>query len=195
MGWGLSIQQDEDGIVYCDDAGFYPDKEEYEGCPPSSYEFIADGVESYHEMIDMARDEQGEEAACSECYEAFNSAKYEWKVGVSEREKQEIHTVWLENKLKELDSAICVVDQTKKAALEENIDSYLKEHKAELEQLKLEIAAIERVLADKIAIYEAKRQPLQRLESELDTVLVPDKTRQRILKLVDEEKNFYLLNI
>jgi len=190
MGWGLSIRQDGDGYVYCEEADFYTGPEDYEGLPPSSYEFIADGVESYHDMIDMARDEQGEDAAREECMDAFNATKGEWEIGVSDKEKREIHEVWLEEKLKALDSAICIVDHAKKTATEEKIDEFLKEHKEEMDRLKGEITALEKLLADKISMYESKRQPLQRLERDLEQILVPQKTRQKLLELIDEEKKF-----
>jgi len=186
----MGIGQDDYGYVYCDDVDFYTGPADYKGVPPSSYEFIADGVESYQEMIDMALSEQGEDIAREECYEAFHASKKEWRNGVSAKEKREIHEVWLEEKLKALDSAICIVDQTKKKVTEEKIEAFLKEYKESLDTLKTEISALEKVLAEKIAVYESQRQPLQKLERDLEQILVPQKTRQTILQLIDEEKKF-----
>lgn len=186
----MNIGQDDHGYVYCEDVDFYTGPTDYKGVPPSSYEFIADGVESYQEMIDMALSEQGEDIAREECYEAFHASKKEWKNGVSAKEKREIHEVWLEEKLKALDSSICIVDHAKKKATEEKIEAFLKEYKEGLDTLKSEISALEKVLADKIAVYESQRQPLQKLERDLEQILVPQKTRQTILQLIDEEKKF-----
>ena len=75
MGWGISIDQDADGYVFCTDADFKTDECDYDGFPPHSYKMIADGVEDEHSTIDWTRDEIGLDAANTACYRAFEVAK------------------------------------------------------------------------------------------------------------------------
>lgn len=94
MGWGISIDQDEDGYVCCADANFETGPEDYEGLPPSSYGFIRDYMEdNYHREIDMARDEGSVSLAREMCDDAFRAAKRAYK-GLSYDQKLDMHLEW-----------------------------------------------------------------------------------------------------
>lgn len=96
MGWGISIDQDEDGYVRCEDATFETGPEDYEGLPPSSYGFIRDYMEdNYYRDIDMARDEGSVHMALEMCVDAFRSAKRAYE-RLSADEKLECHLEWCE---------------------------------------------------------------------------------------------------
>lgn len=183
----VTLQIDTDGRIQCDDANFYTRAEDYEECPPSSYEFIADTVGSYHELIDMAHSDVGAEGARDECHEALQNAIREWR-DVPAHEKRAMHAQWLREKLRVLDSSICIMDQTKKRTIEESIELYLKDHSAELNRMKHEIIELEKILAEKMAAYEEKRRPLLELEHEMEKVLIPQRTRQRLLSAIEEER-------
>jgi chromosome segregation ATPase len=113
MGWGISIDQDEDGYVCCADANFETGIEDYEGLPPSSYGFIRNYMEdNYHREIDMARDEGSVQMAFEACDDAFRAAKRAYE-RLSRDEKLELHLAWFEThphvELRDLtDAEICL---------------------------------------------------------------------------------------
>lgn len=118
MGWGISIDQDDNGHVYCSDADWETCSYHYEEnntvYPPSSYEFIRDYMDSnHHGEIDMARDEGSAELAYEECCSAFQSAKYAYDE-LTDEERTEMHNEWLAKTREEISKI--VVDQDATAA-------------------------------------------------------------------------------
>ena len=144
MGWGISIDQDENGFVYCHDADFETGPEDYDGCPPCSYDTIYEGVEAYHSEIDWARDEQGLDAARAQAWEAFAEAKGQWR-RTSAEEQWKIHGEWMAQKRAEI------------KALEERLARKRAEHaelRAPLTKLEAEYAQITQPDRDKKELQE-----------------------------------------
>ena len=187
MGWGLSIDQDGDGYVYCSEADFETGPEDYDGYPPHSYPIIHEGVEEHHSEIDFARDEMGLDAARAQCWEAFADAKSAYR-RLSDDEKMRLHT----ELMKELkaDMKVCVVDKVRKKEKEDQIKFFKKQWSNDLEKLEADIAHIEKQLAQKRKEYEEKRQPLTILEDELKTIMAPAERKKEIQKLIDLEKEW-----
>ena len=119
MGWGISIDQDEHGHVYCDDANWETYSQDYEGddgpYPPSSYEFIRDYMDdNYHGEIDSARDNGSIEYAHEECCSAFSCAKSAYDE-LSDTERTVMRTEWLTSARDELSKIVVDEDATKAA--------------------------------------------------------------------------------
>lgn len=119
MGWGISIDQDEHGHVYCDDANWETYSQDYEGddgpYPPSSYEFIRDYMDdNYHGEIDSARDNGSIEYAHEECCSAFLCAKSAYDE-LSDTERTVMRTEWLTSARDELSKIVVDEDATKAA--------------------------------------------------------------------------------
>lgn len=187
MGWGLSIDQDGDGYVYCSEADFETGPDDYDGYPPHSYPIIYEGVEEHHSEIDFARDEMGLDAARAQCWEAFDDAKGAYR-RLSDDEKMRLHTEFV----KELkaDLKVCVVDKVRKKEKEDQIKFFKKQWSNDLEKLEADIAHIEKQLAQKRKKYDEKRQPLTILEDELKTIMAPAERKKEIQKLIDLEKEW-----
>lgn len=102
MGWGICIDQDHKGHVYCDDANFETDDNDYDGYPPSSYDYICNYMDrNFHSEIDMARDEGSVELAHEYCDDAFRSSKSAY-ADLDEDEKLKMHKEWLEKTKEEI---------------------------------------------------------------------------------------------
>ena len=182
MGWGLSIGQDENGYVYCNDADFETGPEDYEDYPPCSYDTIYEGVEEHHSEIDWARDEQGLDAARAQAWEAFGEAKGNWDC-LSDEEQWKIHGEWMAQKRNEITS--CVVDKEARKAKNKEIAAF---NHAPVVKLEDEIKALEEQLAQKRRKHAELRAPLTKLEAEYDSITQPDRTKKELQELVDLEK-------
>ena len=137
MGWGISIDLDDNGHVYCDDAGWDTQSHDYEDAdgvyPPSSCEFLRDYMDSHHHgEIDMARDEGSEELAHEECCNAFASAKYAYDE-LTDAERTEMHMEWLAETREKLSKI--VVDEEATATARTRIEELTKQ----IEELKTEL--------------------------------------------------------
>lgn len=187
MGWGISIDQDCDGYVYCADANFETGPADYEGYPPHSYPVIYEGVEAYHSEIDYARDEMGLDEACSQCHEAFARAKRSYR-NLSTDEKMQLH----KDLMKELKDELkgCVVDKTRKKEKEDQIKFFKKEWKNKLEKLEADIAHLEKQLEQKRKEYTDLRQPLIILEGELARIMEPENRKKEIQEIIKREKDW-----
>lgn len=192
MGWGLSIDQDENGYVYCTEADFETGPDDYEGYPPHSFPIIHEGVEDHHSEIDFARDEMGLDEARAQCHEAFADAKRSYRY-LSIDEKMKLHT----DLMKELKDEMkgCVVDKTRKKEKEEQIKFFKKEWNNKLEKLEADIAHLEKQLEQKRKEYNEARKPLGILEEELDAIMAPAVRKKEIQELIKREKEWAQDNI
>ena len=184
MGWGLSIDQDKDGHVFCSEADFETGPEDYEGFPPHSYKAIADGVEEEHSTIDWTRDEVGLDAARAACREAFEDAKCYYE-GLDDDEKWKMHTEYIKELKNEM--KLCVVDQTHKKEKEAQIAFFKTQYGTELCMLSNEIAHLTAQLESKRKQYEQVRAPLDMLEKELATILKPTVRKKELQALIKRE--------
>jgi DNA repair exonuclease SbcCD ATPase subunit len=182
MGWGISIDQDENGFVYCSEADFETASEDYKGYPPCSYTIIYEGVEAHHSEIDGARDEIGVDAAREQAWEAFGYAKRRWD-RLDYAEQWRIHGEWMAEKRAEIKS--CVVD--KEARKKKNSELKAFDHRPVV-KLEDEIKALEAELARKRAEYTELRAPLTKLEAEYAEITQPDRDKKALQELVDLEK-------
>jgi hypothetical protein len=144
MGWGISIGQDDNGHVCCDDANWETFSNDYEDgdfvYPPSSYEFIRDYMDAHHHgEIDMARDEGSAELAHEACCDAFGSAKYSYD-DLTDVERTEMHMEWLEKTRKEI--ANITVDEEATAAARTRIE----ELNFQIDKLKTELYENQRII-------------------------------------------------
>ena len=187
MGWGLSIDQDGEGFVYCSEADFETGPDEYEGYPPHSYPIIHEGMEEHHSEIDFARDEMGLDAARAQCWEAFADAKAGYD-HLSDDEKIRLHTELMKELKDELKA--CVVDQTRKKEKEDQIKFFKKEWKNRLEKIEADIAHLEKQLEQKRKEYAEMRQPLDILEGELKVIMGPAERKKEVQALINKEKEW-----
>ena len=159
MAWGISISQDDEGHVYCPDAKWETFSEDYDECPPSSYEFIRDYMDdNHHSEIDMARDEGSAELAHEECCSAFYSAKDAY-LDLDDDERQDMSDLWIKKTNDELSKIVVDNDATEEARLR-------------IEELLTQIGELEGELRKKQKIMRPfhRRNNLQRqLEKELKT--------------------------
>jgi len=184
MGWGISIDQDENGFVYCRDADFETGPEDYDGYPPCSYDIIYEGVEDHHSEIDWARDEQGLDSARVQAWEAFSEAKGRWH-RLSDEEQWKIHGEWMAQKRAEIKA--CVVDKEARKAKNKEIAEFNHGPVVKLED---EIKALEAQLARKRAEHAELRAPLTQLEAEYAQITQPDRDKKELQELVDLEKEW-----
>lgn len=184
MGWGISIDQDENGFVYCHDANFETGPEDYEGYPPCSYDMIYEGVEAHHSEIDWARDEQGVDSARTQAWEAFEYAKGRWD-RLDEAEQWRIHGEWMATKRAEIKA--CVVDKEARKAKNKEMREFDHRPVVELED---EIKDLEKKLSEKRAEHTKLRAPLTKLEAEYADITRPDQTKKELQELVDQEKEW-----
>jgi len=182
MGWGISIDQDENGFVRCGDADFETGPEDYEGYPPCSYDMIYEGVESRRRDIDMARDEIGVDAAREQAWEAFAYAKGDWG-SLDEDEQWKIHGEWMAQKRAEIKA--CVVDKEARKAKNKEMAAF---NHAPVVKLEDEIKALEERLAKKRLEHAELRAPLTKLEAEYAQITQPDRDKKELQELVDLEK-------
>ena len=182
MGWGISIDQDENGFVYCQDADFETGPEDYDGYPPCSYNMIYECVEESRREIDGARDEIGVDAAREQAREAFVYAKRSWD-RLDEDEQWKIHSEWMAQKRAEIKA--CVVDKEARKAKNKEIKAF--DH-APVVKLEDEIKALEERLTKKRLEHTELRAPLTKLEAEYAQITQPDRTKQELQELVDLEK-------
>lgn len=140
MGWGISIGQDDNGHVYCSDANWDTFSDDYDDCPPSSYEFIRDYMDcNHHGEIDMARDEGSAELAYDECCSAFQCAKDAY-LDLDDEEREEMHENWVKKTKNEIENIF--VDQDKTAAALVKIDEINKQ----IDELKTELFKQQRIV-------------------------------------------------
>ena len=182
MGWGISIDQDENGFVYCHEADFETGPDDYEGYPPCSYDAIYEGVEEHHSEIDWARDEQGLDAARAQAWEAFAEAKGRWR-RMSDEEKWKIHGEWMADKRAEIKA--CVVDKEARKAKNNELKAF--EH-GPVVKLEDEIKALEAQLARVRAKHAEMRAPLTKLEADYALITQPDRDKKALQELVEVEK-------
>jgi hypothetical protein len=184
MGWGISIDQDENGFVCCGDADFETGPDEYEGYPPCSYDMIYEGVESRRREIDGARDEIGVDAAREQAWEAFADAKGDWN-RLDDEEQWKIHGEWMAQKRAEIKE--CVVDKEARKAKNKEIAVF---NHAPVVKLEDEIKALEAQLIKKRAEHAELRAPLTKLEAEYADITQPDRDKQALQEIVDLEKEW-----
>lgn len=136
MGWGISIDVDEDGHVNCGDANWETFSEDYEdedgSYPPSSRQFLCDYMDSnHHGEIDMARDEGSAELAHEECCSAFGCAKSAY-IDLEDEERKKMHDEWIVEAREKLSKIVVDEEATAKARarideLNKQIDELKKE--------------------------------------------------------------------
>lgn len=185
MGWGISINQDEDGFVYCEDANFETGPDDYHGFPPSSYDFIYEHVESHHSEIDWARDEMGIDAANIQCREAFAEAKGAW-LNLDDEEKATIHNEYVKDLKKQIRE--CRVDRKSQKEKIDKITFFEKRFGSELAKLDREIVNLESRLDIKRGEYKKLREPLTLLESELRVINEPMRIKEDLQKRLEMEE-------
>lgn len=119
----VSIRQDDEGYVYCPDVKWATFSEDYDECPPSSYEFIRDYIDdNHHSEIDMARDEA--ELAHEECCSAFYCAKDAY-LDLDDDERQDMSDLWIKKTNDEISKIVVDNDATEEARL--RIEELLKQ--------------------------------------------------------------------
>lgn len=159
MGWGISISQDDDGHVYCSDANWDTFSEDYDECPPSSYEFIRDYIDYNHRSeIDMARDEGSAELAHTECCSAFQCAKDAY-LDLDEEERQDMSDLWIKKTNDELSKIVVDEDATEKARVR------IGELSKQISELNDELREKQRIMRP----FYQKNNLERQLEKELDT--------------------------
>ena len=168
--------------MYCHDADFETGPEDYEGCPPCSYDMIYEGVEEHHREIVWARDEQGVDSARAQAWEAFADAKGSW-YHLDEEEQWKIHGEWMAQKRKEIKG--CVVDKEARKAKNKEIAAFDHGPVVKLED---EIKALEEKLAKKRLEHQELRAPLTKLEEEYAEITQPDRIKKELQELVELEK-------
>jgi hypothetical protein len=191
MGWGLCIRQDEHGFVQIPDADFFTDIDDYEGIPPHKYDMIYKCMDEDHRReIDMARDEIGLDFARETAKEAFDSARYSdyeddkqmWKL---HRKKMKE----LQEQMKTYNAAILankpLVEKTKA-----EIDSFLIANEATQTKLEKEIDDLKAALQAKEEEYEELMKPLMVLEGTLEEYKAPDKSKRKLQKILNAEKEW-----
>ena len=137
MGWGISIDVDDNGHVYCGDANWDTYSQDYEDedgvYPPSSRQFLCDYMDdNYHGEIDMARDEGSVELANEECCSAFSSAKSAY-LDLDDEEREKMHEEWLAETREKLSKI--VVDEEATAVARTRIEELTKQ----IDELKMEL--------------------------------------------------------
>jgi chromosome segregation ATPase len=184
MGWGLAIEQDEDGFIQIPDADFFTDESDYEGIPPHAYDAIYEYMEKYHRReIDMARDEGSIEFARETAQEAFQSAKSSCEGDM------ELH----KDKVKELKESI----KCENAAIKENkslikktkseIDSFLIKNDTYLKKLETEIDNLKKSVEIKEKEYESFTKPLMDLQDTLESYKSPEENKLKLQRMLDME--------
>ena len=184
MGWGISIDQDKNGYVFCSEADFETGPEDYEGFPPHSYKTIADGVEEEHSSIDWTRDEVGLDAARAACREAFEGAKCYYE-GLDDDEKWNMHTEYVKELKSEM--KLCVVDKVRQKEKEAQIAFFKTQYGPELCTLSNEIAQLAAQLESKKKQYEKVKAPLDVLENELAVIVKPAVRKKELQTLIKRE--------
>ena len=162
MGWGISIDQDDNGHVYCSDANWETNSNDYDNedalYTPSSYEFLRDYMDdNYHHDIDSARDNGSESLAHEECCSAFSCAKSAYDE-LSDAERLAMHTEWLAS-TREKVSKIVVDEDATKAAREK-----IKELNTQLQTIQTEIWNQQRIVQPA----DRKRALERQIEKELE---------------------------
>jgi hypothetical protein len=184
MGWGISIDQDENGFVYCSDADFETGPEDYKGYPPCSYETIYERVEAHRSEIDGARDEFGLDAAREQAWEAFVYAKRRWDC-LDDAEQWRIHGEWMAQKRAEIKAY--VVDKEARKAKNKEIAAFDHGPVVKLED---EIKVLEAQLVRKRAEHADLRAPLTKLEAEYAEITQADRDKKALQELIDIEKEW-----
>ena len=182
MGWGISISQDEKGHVYCNDADFETDDTDYDGFPPSSYDYICNYMDHHHHSeIDMARDEGSVHLANEACRDAFQSAKYAYEY-LDEEEKMRMHEKWLEQTKEDIKN--CVVDKLAKKKIKVEIEEYKKGNSDKITKLEEKIKTLEESL-------ELLKSPLQILVDKLYIIQQPAETKHQLESLLMKENELF----
>jgi hypothetical protein len=163
MGWGISIDVDDNGHVFCSDADWETYSQDYEEddtvYPPSSREFLRDYMDSHHHgEIDMARDEGSAELAHEECVSAFLDAKYAYD-GLTDLERTDMHMEWLAKTREELSKI--VVDEEATA----NARTRIEELNYQIDKLKMELYENQRIVRPS----QRKASLEQQLAQEIDS--------------------------
>jgi hypothetical protein len=187
MGWGITIYQDANGYVRCDDADFKTGPVDYEDYPPCSYDLIYEGVEESHSEIDMARDEGSVQDARTRCWEAFGDAKNGWD-RLTEEEQWVIHGKWMAARREEVKGL--VVDPEARKAKAGEIEKFNTKYGPRLKKLGGDIMWLEDLLSKKRAKLAEAREPLDALEAEYAAIVRPDVMKREIQRLVHEEKDW-----
>lgn len=185
MGWGISIDQDEDGYTQCSDANFETNAYDYQGYPPSSYDFIYEKVGEARSEVDWLRDEMGADAAHERCLEAFRGAKCAWD-HMDEDEKNTIHREYVRDLKKQVRE--CKVDRVRQKEKLDQITFFEKQFGPELSKLDEEIAELEERLREKREAYKEKREPLAILEEELALIMAPARLKKELQKRLELEE-------
>ena len=185
MGWGISIDQDVNGHVYCNDANFETTEDDYEGYPPSSYEFICKYMDRYHHSeIDMARDEGSAELAHEYCRDAFNSAQSAYD-HLDAKKQQQMHDVWVKKTRDEIEG--CVVDTEAETLTLKDIEEYKKEYSQKIEDLEKKLKDLEQEL------YSLKA-PLTMLQIKLGDIQRPASTKARLEEFLEKEMEIFTVD-
>lgn len=184
MGWGISIDQDENGFVCCHDADFKTGPDDYDGYPPCSYDTIYESVGESRREIDGARDEIGLDAAREQAWEAFVYAKRRWDC-LDDAEQWRIHGEWMAQKRAEIKA--CVVDKEARKAKNKEIVAFDHGPVVKLED---EIKVLEAQLVRKRAEHADLRAPLTKLEAEYAEITQADRDKKALQELIDIEKEW-----
>jgi hypothetical protein len=185
MGWGICIDQDENGYVQCNDAGFETYEEDYDGFPPSSYDFICNYMDrNYHSEIDMARDEGSAELAHEYCSDAFNSSKRAYS-NLGEEKQLKMHRDWVEKTRREIDS--CVVDTEAETLTLKDIEDYKKEYSLKIEELEQILKELEQELSN-------LKTPLSKLQIKLYDIQKPATTKAQLEEFLEKEMQIFVVD-
>lgn len=175
MGWGISIDQDENGCVYCEDADFATGIDDYgDECPPSSYDYIYEMVEDEHGLIDSYRDNSGVDMANEACHDAFRSAKNSYE-SMDDEDKVEMHYTWVKNTKSEL--ASCVFDPEKEARVLASIEEWNAKNSATMQELESK--------------WKELQNQIRHLETTLTDVRRPKLRKQELENLLKIEDDWF----
>jgi chromosome segregation ATPase len=187
MGWGLTIEQDEDGFIQIPDADFFTDESDYEGIPPHMYDAIYEYMEThYRRDIDMARDEGSIELAQETARESFQSAKSSCE-GDMELHKEKVKE--LKDSIKCENAAIKdskpLIKKTKN-----EIDDFLLKNDSRIKTIEKEIDNLTTALQAKEAEYEELTKPLMELQDTLESYKQPEQMKRKLQKMLDMEMDW-----
>lgn len=187
MGWGLTIDQDEQGFVQIPDADFFTDESHYEGIPPHAYDLIYEYMEThYRRDIDMARDEGSLDFARETARESFESSKNMCEGDI------ELH----KEKVKELKAVIkeqtAIINKNKPLIkkTKEEIDIELIKRASAIKILETEMDDLQKKLDAKQKEYENMVEPITVLEDKLKLYKEDQEEKKRLQKLLDLENEW-----
>jgi hypothetical protein len=189
MGWGICIEQDDNGFIQIPEIDFYTTEADYEDVPPHAYDVVYKNMQRYHSEIDMAMDEGSPEFARETAQESFDCAKgyiydeddeiilHKEKVKELKKSIKDINALITENKP--------LIKQTK-----DEIDTELLRQSVTIKNIEKEMDDLKSKLETKNKEYEKLVAPIMALEEKLKSYECVKKEKTLLQKLLDRENEW-----